>query len=348
MVRFLLKLNRWVIFFTLLSYISPFISPEQMSFLTFVGLAYPWLLLLNLIFIFLWAASRMKYWRYSAVCVLLGIYYLTTIIGLNFFQANKKGDIKVMSYNILSTSRVKDKDLTKLNTFIDSLNCDVICFQELPCEKGKEHRTYALSKFPYKQCPPVNKMYSYNAPSSFNSIYSKHPIVSGGSIEFEPYNGANGCIYADINIKGRVIRFYDIHFNSNLVNSLTDANEEIFFEGKRIKRIYRTLKKMRFTAQYRGKQAEAVKANMATCPYPIVICGDFNAIPVSYPYHVLRENLNDAFQESGLGYAQTYRERIPALKIDHILTDKKIKTFNTQVLKVNFSDHYPIVSELSF
>jgi endonuclease/exonuclease/phosphatase family metal-dependent hydrolase len=348
MVRFLLKLNRWVIFFTLLSYISPFISPEQMSFLTFVGLAYPWLLLLNLIFIFLWAASRMKYWWYSAICVLLGFNYLTTIVGLNFFRSNKKGNIKVMSYNILSTSRVKDKDLSKLNTFIDTLNCDVICFQELPCEKGREHRTYALSKFPFKQCPPDSKMYNYYTPNSFNTIYSKHPIINEGSINFEPYNGANGCIFSDININGKIVRFYNIHFNSNKVSGMLAEDIDMSQEKKTIKRIYLILKKMRLTAQYRGKQAENVTAHMSNCPYPIVVCGDFNTIPVSYPYHILRKNLNDAFQESGLGYAQTYRERVPALKIDHILTDKKIKTFNTEVLKVNFSDHYPIVSELSF
>jgi endonuclease/exonuclease/phosphatase family metal-dependent hydrolase len=349
MVRFLLKLNRWVIFFTLLSYVSPFISPEQMSFMAFLGLAYPWLLLLNVVFVFLWATSRMRYWWYSALTVLLGGYYLTTIVGLNFFQSEKKGDIKVLTYNILSTKRVKDKDTPKLRAFIDSINCDIICFQEFAHYQELEERvSSALSKFPYRQYPIDSKMLDYYTPNSMLSIYSKYPIISGGSIPFEPYNGANGYIYADIQIKDKIIRFYNIHLNSNLVTSVVDSQVEIREEKKMIKKIYLILKKMRYTAQMRGKQAEYLKKHMKQSPYPVVICGDFNTIPVSYPYRVIKENLIDAFQQSGKGYAQTYRERVPALKIDNIFVDKKIKTSNTEVLKVNFSDHYPMVTELSF
>ena len=40
---------------------------------------------------------------------------------------------------------------------------------------------------------------------------------------------------------------------------------------------------------------------MKSCPYPIIICGDFNDTPVSYAYQQLGDNMIDAFLESGNG-----------------------------------------------
>ena len=99
-------------------------------------------------------------------------------------------------------------------------------------------------------------------------------------------------------------------------------------------------------AQIRAKQAEILTNHIASSPYPVIVCGDFNDIPVSYTYRTLSQNLNDAFEKRGFGFGTTYSGNIPALKIDYILTAKRIKIFNCTILKVPYSDHYPMVSEL--
>lgn len=343
MVRFLLKLNLWVIFFTLIAYIAPYVSPQTMSFLIYVGLAYPWLLLLNVIFIFLWSASRMRYWWYSAVCVILGWGHLTAIIGLNFFPEKLNSPIKIMTYN-LGYTQIEGKKLRNLSSFLDNQDCDIICLQEfcgsIADLKYQSERIMALSKYPYKVW----------GSHSLNTIFSKYPILKSDTLSFEPQNLTNGCLYVDLQVNDRIVRVYDVHLQSNKVTGLTtELVEQMDYEKKEAwMKIYTLLKRLRLSAQHRARQAEKIASHITFSPYPVIVCGDFNDIPVSYTYRTLSANLNDTYKESGLGFAKTYSGNIPALKIDFILTDKKIKSAHTKILDVPFSDHYPTVSHLSF
>ena len=341
MVSFLRKFNLWLIFFTLIAYTAPFVSPQTLSFVLFVGLAYPWLLLANVIFIFLWAASRMKYWWYSAVCVLLGWSYLSSIVGFNFFTKTPTGQVlKVMTYNI-GGANVNAERLLKLNDFLTTENSDIICVQEFSSPNNiiyQMQRLMALSKYPYR------------ATSTNNStlIVSKYPVIKKESLSFENSNGGNGCTYADIQINDKVIRVYTVHLRSNVVSGLADDLAEHADYEKRAtwSKMITMLRRVRIMAQYRAKESEKIAAHIATSPYPVMVCGDFNDIPVSYSYSVLSQNLKDTYRERGFGIGVTYNGNIPALKIDHILADKKIAVFNCEIVKVKYSDHFPIVSEI--
>ena len=78
------------------------------------------------------------------------------------------------------------------------------------------------------------------------------------------------------------------------------------------------------------------------------VCGDFNSPPYSYTYHAIQhsKDLKDAFLESGYGIGKTYVGLFPTLRIDFILINNEIESLNTQVIKKDYSDHYPIVSYL--
>jgi endonuclease/exonuclease/phosphatase family metal-dependent hydrolase len=343
MVRFLRKLNLWVIFFTLIAYISPYVSPQTMSFLIYVGLAYPWLLLLNLVFIFLWAASRMRFWWYSLVCVILGWGHLTAIVGLNFTQEELKNPLKIMTYN-LGYTQIEGKTLKSLSDFIEKQNCDILCLQEF-CGSVSDlsyqsQRVGSLSKYPYKMW----------GEHSLNAIFSKYPIIKADTLSFEPQNMTNGCLYVDVQLSDKIIRIYDAHLQSNKITGLAAELAEMEeYENQEIwVKSYTLLKRIRLASQHRARQSEKIAAHIATSPYPVIVCGDFNDIPVSYTYRIISESLNDAYRESGFGFAKTYAGNIPALKIDFILTDKKIKSANTAILNATFSDHYPTISYLSF
>ena len=340
MVSFLRKLNLWLIFFTIIAYTAPFVSPQTLSFVLFVGLAYPWLLLANVIFIFLWAASRMKYWWYSTVCVLLGWSYLSSIVGFNFFTKKPTGQVlKVMTYNIGGGGNTNN--ILKLNDFLTAENCDIVCFQEFSPPQGVSSQI--------KQFDELTK-FSYTVISKNNSmlIASKYPILKKESLNFDNPNTINGCSYADIQINDKVIRVYTVHLRSNVVSGLADDLAENADYEKRAtwSKMITMLRRVRIMAQYRAKESEKIAAHIATSPYPVVVCGDFNDIPVSYSYSTLSQNLNDTYREKGFGIGVTYNGNIPALKIDHILTDKKITVFNSEIIKVKYSDHFPMVSEL--
>jgi endonuclease/exonuclease/phosphatase family metal-dependent hydrolase len=341
MVRTLRKLNLWVVFFTLIAYAAPYVSPQTMSFLIYVGLAYPWLLLLNVVFIFLWAASSMKYWWYSLVCVILGWSHLTAIIGLNISEEKLKNPFKIMTYN-MGYTQIEGKKLKDLSSFIDNQDCDVLCLQEfcgsISDLNYQSQRVIALSKYPYKMW----------GTHSLNTIFSKYPIIRGDTLSFESQNLTNGCLYVDLQVNEKIVRIYNIHLQSNKVTGLTtELAEQTDYENEDAwLKIYTLLKRIRLAAQHRARQSEKIAAHLASSPYPVILCGDFNDIPVSYTYRTISQNLNDTYRESGFGFAKTYAGNIPALKIDFILTGKKIKSSNTEILNVPFSDHYPTVSYL--
>jgi endonuclease/exonuclease/phosphatase family metal-dependent hydrolase len=343
MVKFIRKVNLWVIFFTLLAYITPYVSPETMSFLTFIGLAYPWLLLLNFIFIFIWAASRMRYWWYSAVCILLGFGYLMSVFGVHIFKQNTSdADLKIISFNI-GPALSYENTTKKFNDFIKKQDGDIICFQEfVGNEEGLKNTikaVEALQKYPHRVRMDGNS----------NVVFSKFPIISKNIIPFDNPNGGNGCNYADIKLKNdKIIRVYNAHLESNSVSGIADyLTEKAEFDKKATwGKVLTMLKLVRRNAKKRANQAEKIAKSIASSPYPVIVCGDFNDIPVSYTYHVMSKNLTDAFKAKGHGFGTTYSGNIPALKIDYILTDKRMTPLSFDIPDVRFSDHFPVVSEV--
>ena len=84
---------------------------------------------------------------------------------------------------------------------------------------------------------------------------------------------------------------------------------------------------------------------MADCTYPIIVCGDFNDTPLSYAYNSIKGSLSDAFCKSGKGIGDSF-VKIPALRIDYILHDNKLKSSNYQKHKEVLSDHYAVSCEI--
>ena len=91
----------------------------------------------------------------------------------------------------------------------------------------------------------------------------------------------------------------------------------------------------------RANESKKIKEHINSSPFPVIVCGDFNDTPISYTYSTLKENLSDAFKESGIGIGNSY-VGIPSLRIDYILHDKKFNSYNYKKNKYELSDHFPI------
>ena len=342
----MLFLNVLVIVATICSYLSPYINPVRFWQFSFFGLVYPWLLLSNVLFILYWFLLKKKWGWISVVCVLLGWGHIGSFVGLSFLKNEKsKEQIKVVSYNIHNFSEINK--MSKDNKVREKIRQEAIDFlkqgEEIQIMCTQETHKYYVKWISEK----FNFPHHHYVGGKGSVIFSKYPIFNSGHVDIS--KGSNSCLFADLKIGEKKLRVYSLHLQSNQVSTIADKVAE---KGNPTqKEMYKDVRKMmslfRFTARQRAEQAQKIANHIATCPHPVIVCGDFNDTPQSYTYQMIAKNLKDTFKEKGYGFGTTYAGSIPALHIDHILVDKKIKVHSLKILKGNYSDHYPVVSKIS-
>ena len=156
-------------------------------------------------------------------------------------------------------------------------------------------------------------------------------------------------IYTDMLIDSDTVRVYNCHLQSyrlrpKEINSIDSMNFENNPENKA--RIKELSIKFKDAIIKRAEQAATLREHLNQCPYPVIVCGDFNDTPVSFTYRTVRGDLKDSFTESGKGTANTYNGKLPSFRIDYILYSPKFTSYNFEVSTLNHSDHYPISCDL--
>jgi endonuclease/exonuclease/phosphatase family metal-dependent hydrolase len=174
--------------------------------------------------------------------------------------------------------------------------------------------------------------------------FSKYPIIKRGEIVHPASSSLT--IYTDIVINKDTVRVYNNHLESfrlkrmerSFIEELSLADKKTMSE---VKSLSVSLKK---GFRKRAIQAQVVKDYINKSPYKVMVTGDFNDTPVSYVYRKIRKGLNDSFINSGYGAGFTYRGNYPPNRIDYILYDNKYVNSYFEIIKLNYSDHYPIVA----
>lgn len=91
--------------------------------------------------------------------------------------------------------------------------------------------------------------------------------------------------------------------------------------------------------------------NHPRCRSPVVLCGDFNAMPTSRVYRLLRNRLDDSQVRMPTRAKGTFYSRFPTVRIDHIFIDRETEVTAIEVPRSRLlqlaSDHLPLLAELS-
>lgn len=334
-------LNIFVAVLTLLSYIAPYINPQKIWQASFLGLAYPTLFWINLLFLGGWSLKRSKKLLLPLIVILLGWSALRSYVGMNFsppavFNAQ---DLSLLSYNTnalygIRNEKAKPKRLALesiFKKFILDQQANIICLQEFPISYETIFQDSVLfSRFEVVVTPT-------------GTLLSKWPIIQTKA-EFFP-NSANGYVWADIKTTTDTLRVFNVHMESNAISKQTsEVLAADLKEQETWTKVRGLLGKVNVRTLKRVDQARAIAAMMAASPHPIILAGDFNNTPQSYTYKLLAQNLTDTYREKGLGIGTTYRGNIPSLRLDYILLDPKFETLSSKVISVDHSDHYPVLS----
>jgi len=356
--KFILTMNIFAVCALLLSYLASYIDPEKLWVFSFFGLAYPAILVINILFIIYWLIRMPKLALLSGLTILAGLGVIQNYIGFRESTAimvPKSSDsfIRVMTYNVHNFKQFGDKNdkFTKelILDIIRNEQPDVICFQEFFSRKRGEYNFRKLI------LQILETEHYYFKPSTDNgyeamgmAIFSKFPIVDKGNIQFAKKMNWNEAVYADIRKGDQTFRVYNVHFQSISFQPedyryLKKVTSEIDTDVESSKKIGYRLKNAFLK---RSNQARLLKEHTEKSPHPYIIAGDFNDTPISYTVKTISRGMNNGFREMGSGFGVTYNGAFPNFQIDYIFTSPEFTVKNYLIIKKKLSDHYPVRTDL--
>lgn len=355
MKRLIYKLLRYfnylLILGLLVAYTSVYINPEKSWVFAFFGLAFPFILLANCLFVIFWIIKKKKFFLVPLIAILIGWNYAASIIQVKF-KSNQKGTVQntfsILTYNVrvfdLYDWNKEENTSEKIFEYINQENPDIICFQEFYTRANGKISEESIQSF---LSGKYQKHISYNIDNKTSNYgiatYSKYPIINKGAIHFE--ESINSTIYTDVVINSDTIRILNCHlqsirFNPNNYSFISNSKE--LDDEERIEEIKDISFRLRDAFVKRAGQAKIIAEHIKNSPYKVMVCGDFNDVPVSYTYRTIRQDLKDSFKEAGMGIGNTYVGNFPSFRIDYILHDKSIRSIDYKVENIELSDHYPV------
>lgn len=335
----------------LVAYLAFYLDPAWWPYPAFFGLAYPVLLLINLLFLLYWTLRLKPAFLLSALVIGLGYLHLMRHYQLSGANkvVNPEHRLKVMSFNVRLFNKyhwlpLEDAEV-RIARLIEEQDPDLLLLQEYYVSEKK-------SDFGY---PHRYQIFSLKEGNNGLVIFSKRPMEETGSIRYGP--GPDGdmaagrAIYADLSFGRSKIRVINTHLASvgfqpedyHRLENPNEGGQEEIKQG-----FLKILKALRTAFVKRAHQVKVLDQAIGNSPYPVVLAGDFNDTPLSYIYYRLSRKLEDAYVNAGQGWVRTYAKGPVPFRIDHLFYSPELNALHYQVISEEYSDHYPIVTELEW
>ena len=340
-----------------------YLDPERWWFISLFTLVLPYLLLLLTIFFVFWLFVKPIWTILPVAIILISFNAVKNIFPLHpssdFHTQKVAGNIRIMSWNVELFNILHYKDQpAKKQKIIDLINRydpDIACFQEMVAGDNKK----AINYFPdiLKALKFRDYFYSYGVKNDFDKyhhfgiiIFSKFPVIRKQTLVNKPDSYNSTFQFVDVLKENDTFRIFNLHLQSlkfsqanlNYLDKGTVPSQGNISESKNI--IY----KIKRGVLKRASQADFIKDEINHSPYPVIICGDFNDVPVSYAYETIGKGLQNAFVVKGSGISRTFSSISPTLRIDNIFTDKKFKITDYTRIKKSYSDHFPIIADIKY
>lgn len=324
---------------------SAYFSPQIHPTLSYLGMAFPALLAINLLFIPFWIIIKRKFLYIPLLGLALCGGSIRTYCPINPFVSEEGADIKFISYNVFNMGDSTNRNIPSENPILLYLldqDADIICLQEANNVDYGTNLDTIKTIYPYfeKQKAKDNSM----------AVLSKYPIIGFENLDNDETH-MRAFIYR-IKVNDDTIHVINNHFESfKLMQNDKDNYKEIIEHPEletTDERIDSLLLKVKYANSSRSHQIDWLSNYIDSLEAKyIILCGDFNENPISYSHHKLTSKLNDAYTRGGNGPGWTYNRSAMYFRIDNILISDNIKSCKAKVDKsIDTSDHYPIISWL--
>lgn len=316
------------------------VNPVGNNARAMICFALPLLIAANIIILIFWLIKRRPWALVPALTLLCCVKYIGAWYQISGGSDNSNGKriITVATYNVASFGREASSAIAEdILHVMEDEKVDVLLLQEYSEMSGDK-----------KNSDIYNKYFKYNASGNGDMIiFSRYPIESSKNLVFEETN--NSALWADININGKKIKIFNVHMQT------TGINRTLHGAAKTMKNGYDVSRSKILMAIYgnymlgmdiRAGQAIQVANEQRMSDTPCILGGDFNDVPYSYVYNMLKGNLSDGFREGGKGYAGTFRGGKKNVRIDYIFNDKSMNSIKYYTKALTYSDHVPVFSKI--
>lgn len=372
---FVLGANILVILLFLLSCITPYLHPSKWWFTGFMGLLFPYLLAVLLLFLLFWLIAHPRKSLYTLAALALGFGNIRTLVAFRlaspFPVTKREGTVRVMNWNVrhfvpFRNDKFQGNDTNNLRAIMQEIQTyqpDVICLQEFYNKSNEENEGKDLIQeisgelgYPYHYFS--RDRVHWRTIVTGTAIFSRHPIVHSMHVPYPEQiaEGAETTIFADVRIGADTVRFGSFHLQSfrflprdyRSFGIIKNQQDKGFEESKKI------LRKMGNTFYLHGAQSDFVRSYLNKSPHPLILCGDLNDVPNSYAYLTIRGDLQDAFLERGSGIGKTFTSassrflgKLPTLRIDYTFTDPSMEITGFHLVRKSLSDHFAMLTDLT-
>ncbi|HIW52008.1 MAG TPA: endonuclease/exonuclease/phosphatase family protein [Candidatus Alistipes excrementipullorum] len=328
-------------------FIGGFVPPEKLWYFSLLGLVSPIIYVLAMVSLLYWIV-RWK-WRMAAFMmffVFIGLFRVSLYYKIDITREYEepqydRDHIKVLSYNIRQMRNDKwQLTADSIRKFIADCKPDIICFQESHSDIESADMVDSLLR-------GYNATRTDKVDGQFVRCYSKFRIIRCDSLD--GMCGTGSGIWADMRIGSDTVRVFNVHLQTTSITADDKEyiiNHRFISDSTRENKMHSIARRLYDNSLMRARQVEALHAHIAESPYPVILCGDFNDVPMSYAYRTASRGLTDTFSEQGHGYAHTFRGFFNMLRIDYILVSDEFETLSYEVPRIAASDHYPVFVRL--
>lgn len=333
-------------------------NPEYFTFPAILNLVLPYLIILTLVAILIWAITRRWIIAGLGVATIIlcsGAARMATPIGFPSKAPEGSVTFSLITFNSLHFADLRQPDYpgNRAIEFLIESGVDIICLQEL---ESFFRETEVRHKIPQAQLDTLKMIYPYWETIRGYSdlrILSKYPLHQDYEME-EPPSWPPDYAFFSVDIKGKKLRLINAHLTSydlneeerNVVTNMKSVNSAKSSVKEFKSSIY---SKMRNSFRKRGEVAERLLGEIENYTGPVIICGDFNDVPASWTYRkFINAGFRDAYTETAFGPVSTYNEHLFFFHLDQILYRGDLMPLNCRRLKIDTSDHYPMMAEFAF
>lgn len=266
---------------------------------------------------------------------------------------------KLITFNCLHLADTAKSDLpgNRAIKFLAESDADIICLQELkdfedPAEihhwsRGLIDSLYAA--YPYRAGTVGRDL----------KVLSKYPVKAVDATTPDPdeeayWKGRRRWQMFEVDINGFRLPIVDFHMDSY---ELSDKERGVVTDIKGVTTAKRSYSEFRHEIfpklgiAFRSRAASVEDLVSATNSVnPIIACGDFNDVPGSWSYRLMRDaGYNDAYSETCFGPINTFNQFLLLFHIDQIFyRGANIRALKVKRLKLNTSDHYPLEATFEY